>query len=243
MSGAILYADHRLLAVAKPPGVSLATPRRYPGGAVARLLATLPMGEVQRWGIDPADTFLVHRLDVGTSGVVLLARGREEHRHLSGAFASGAVEKTYVALVWGHPRPATGSWSARLGPDPRDRRRMRVDPRGKPAQSDYRVLAAPLHASLVQLKARTGRTHQLRVHLAAAGHPIVGDDLYGGPRHRGVNDPRLRQALDPSHLLLHAWRLQLSEQHGLPELVVTAPLPSALAAALATLGVDWNLLQ
>ncbi len=243
MGGAILYADHRVLAVAKPPGVSLATPRRQPGAAVARLLAVLPAGEVERWGIDPADTFLVHRLDVGTSGVVLLARGAEAHRRALAALAAGEVEKTYLALCWGHPRPSQGSWSWPLAPDPRDRRRMRVDPGGKPSRSDYRVLAAPPHAALVELIPRTGRTHQLRAHLAAAGHPIVGDDLYGGPRHRGVRDPRLRQALAPPHLLLHAWRLRVPGWDGVGEVILTAPLPAALSAALAALRVESEALQ
>ncbi len=243
MDGAILYADHRLLAVAKPPGVSLATPRRQPGAAVARLLATLPAGEARRWGVDPADTFLVHRLDVGTSGVVLLARGAEAHRQALAAFAAGEVEKTYLALCWGHPRPLAGSWCAPLGPDRRDRRRMRLDPTGKPARSDYRVRAAPPHVALVELIPRTGRTHQLRVHLAAAGHPIVGDDLYGGPRHRGVRDPRLRRALAPPHLLLHAWRLRLPGWAEVGEVVITAPLPSSFSAALAALGLDSDALQ
>lgn len=243
MGGAILYADHRLLALAKPPGVSLATPRRALGAAVARLLATLSADEAQRWGIDPADTFLVHRLDVGTSGVVLLARGRDAHRQLSQALNAGGIHKSYLALAWGHPQRSAGSWNFPLAPNRRDRRRMCVEAGGKPAHSDYRVLAAPPHACLLELTPRTGRTHQLRVHLAAAGHPIVGDDLYGGPRHRGVSDPRLRQALDPPHLLLHAWRLRLSAQRGAPELVISAPLPAAFTAALAALGIEQDLLQ
>ena len=243
METTILYADHRLLAVAKPPGVSLATPRSEPGAAVARLLATLPGDEVQRWGIDPADTFLVHRLDVGTSGVVLLARGAQTHRRAVAALAAGEVEKTYLALCWGHPRPSQGSWSLPLAPDRRDRRRMGVDAGGKSARSDYRVLAAPPHVALVQLLPRTGRTHQLRVHLAAAGHPIVGDDLYGGPRHRGVRDPQLRRALAPPHLLLHAWRLHLPGWDGVGEVTLTAPLPPAFAAALAAAGVNLDALQ
>lgn len=243
MQGAILYADHRLLAIAKPPGLSLATRRSEPGAAAVRLLATLPEGELQRWGIEPADTFLVHRLDVGTSGVVLLARSAEAHRELARALTTEAVEKTYLALVWGHPRPPLGSWSSPLGPDRGDRRRMRIDPAGKTARSDYRVLASPPHAALVELTPRTGRTHQLRVHLAAAGHPIVGDDLYGGPRHRGVKTSGLQRALAPPHLLLHAWRLRLGVLRGSPELIVTAPLPPAFAAALSALGVDRNLLQ
>lgn len=243
MKGRLLHVDHRLLAVAKPPGVSLATRRCDPRGAVLRLLATLPADEVQGWGIDPRDTFLLHRLDRFTTGVVLLARGCEAHRELLRHWQAGEVEKTYLALVWGHPRPREGSWFWPVGPDRRDRRRVRVDPEGKRAHTDYRVLAAPPHVALMRLHPRTGRTHQLRVHLARAGHPIVGDDLYGGPRHRGVRDDTLRRALSPPHLLLHAWRLTLPGERGAPPLTVTAPLPAALAAALAVLGIDEERLQ
>lgn len=232
-----------MLAIAKPPGVSLATRRGEPHQVVRRLLATLPAGEAESWGIDPTDTFLVHRLDRGTTGVVLLARGAEAQRELLRRWQAGEVEKTYLALVWGHPRPWQGSWFAPLGPDRRDRRRMRIDAGGKPAHSDYRVLAAPPHVALVRLQPRTGRTHQLRVHLAHAGHPIVGDDLYGGPRHRGVRDEFLRRTLAPPHLLLHAWRLTLMGDAGVPTLTIAAPLPPAFAAALAALGIDEERIQ
>lgn len=243
MKGPLLYVDHRLLAIAKPPGVSLATRRSDPQGATRRLLATLPADEVRGWGIDPEDTFLLHRLDRGTTGVVLLARGCEAHRELLRRWQAGEVEKTYLALVWGHPRPREGSWLQPVGPDRRDRRRMRVEPEGKAAHTEYRVLATPPHAALVRLYPRTGRTHQLRVHLAWAGHPIVGDDLYGGPRHRGVRDDTLRRALAPPHLLLHAWRMTVPGAPGTPPLTVTAPLPAALALALAALGIDEERLQ
>lgn len=243
MRAALLYADHRLVVVAKPPGLSLATPRRQPHAAVARLLAALPEGEAERWGVDAGGAFLLHRLDVATSGVVLLARTREVHRQLVAAWAAGAVRKTYLALVWGHPRPTQGSFEAPLGPLPSDRRKMTVSPRGRPARSDYQVLAAPLHVALVRLHPHTGRTHQLRVHLAAAGHPIVGDDLYGGPRHRGVRQGELRAALNPPHLLLHAWQLAVPGERRDEELVFTAPLPAAFRAALTAAGVRQEQVQ
>jgi 23S rRNA-/tRNA-specific pseudouridylate synthase len=91
--------------------------------------------------------------------------------------------------------------------------------------------------ALVRLAPATGRTHQLRVHLAHAGHPIVGDDLYGGPRHRAVRDAALRILLDPGRPLLHAWRLHLPETALSPELIVSAPLPADLAAVLAALAI------
>ncbi|MGH9441328.1 MAG: RluA family pseudouridine synthase, partial [Thermoanaerobaculia bacterium] len=148
---------------------------------------------------------LVHRLDVGTSGVVLLAKDPEAHRELSRLFQDRLVEKTYRALVWGRPRPAEGSIEAALTVDRSDRRKMAVSDGGKPARTDYRTLERGRSIAHVELSPRTGRTHQIRVHLASRGHPIVGDDLYGGPRWRGVREPALRRALrDVPRLLLHA---------------------------------------
>jgi 23S rRNA pseudouridine1911/1915/1917 synthase len=233
----LIFADDRLLAVAKPAGLSLATRRAEPSAAVARLLAALPAAEVQELGLAPETVWLVHRLDVGTSGLVLLARSREAHVELAQAFVERRVDKRYLALLWGHPRPREGSWNAPLGPDRRDRRRMLVAEDGSSAESQYRIVATAPHLSLVELHPLTGRTHQLRVHAAHAGHPIVGDDLYGGPRHRGVQDPALRQVLQPGRPLLHAWRLTLPASRGHGELRLEAPLPADFAGAIAALGM------
>ena len=235
--GIIVYADERLVALNKPAGVSLATRRAEPHAAVARLLAALPHDERLQHGLAAEDLLLVHRLDVGTSGLVLLARDAEVHRDLARAFGERHVGKLYLALVWGCPRPRAGRWEWPLGPDRRDRRRMRVDPGGRRSVTDYEVLARASHVALVRLQPATGRTHQLRVHLAHAGHPIVGDDLYGGPRHRGVRNKELRSALAPAHLFLHAWGLHLPATASTPELVLVAPPPNEFAAALEALGI------
>lgn len=237
MSATIVYADERLVAVNKPAGVSLATRRAEPYAAVARLLEAVPQDERLAHGLAPEDLLLVHRLDVGTSGVVLLARDADAHRDLVRAFGERLVAKLYLALVWGCPRPAAGRWEWPLGPDRRDRRRMRVDPGGRPSVTDYKLLARASHVSLLRLQPATGRTHQLRVHLAHAGHPIVGDDLYGGPRHRGVRDKELRSVLAPARPFLHAWRLYLPATASTPELVLTAPPPADFTAALTALAL------
>lgn len=233
----VVYADERIVVLSKPAGVSLATRRSEPGAAVARLLATVSPADRDAHCLTAELLHLVHRLDVGTSGLVLLARDGDAHRALVTALSTRLVAKTYLALVWGHPRPPAGRFEWPLGPDRGDRRRMRVDGAGRSAVTVFGVVGRAPHVALLRLEPLTGRTHQLRVHLAHAGHPIVGDDLYGGPRHHGVRDPRRRAVLDPGHTLLHAWRLHLPETAATPELILHAPLPDDLSAALAVLGI------
>jgi|CXWL01.1.fsa_nt_gi 23S rRNA pseudouridine1911/1915/1917 synthase len=232
----LLHLDDAVAAVAKPAGLSLATPQRDPGAAVARLLGALSAADRTR--LTGSEPHLVHRLDVGTSGVVLLARTADAHRGLVAAFGERRVAKTYLALVWGHPRPREGRFDAALGPDHEDRRRMRVDAAGRHAATRYRVVAVAPHVALVELAPETGRTHQIRVHLAHAGHPVVGDDLYGGPRHHGIRDVELRDALAPPHTFLHAWRLTLPAPPLATALAIVAPLPNAFVAALVALGLE-----
>ncbi|HTD53213.1 MAG TPA: RNA pseudouridine synthase [Thermoanaerobaculia bacterium] len=215
----ILFRTREVLAIDKPPGVSMATSSREGKSAeeaVARLLAAC--GE-------PADQelLLVHRLDVGTSGVVLLAKGVAAHRALSSAFQSGGARKTYRALVWGRPRPAADVIVEPLGRDPRDGRKMKVRAEGKRAVTRYETLSRLTSVTDLQLFPETGRTHQIRVHLSARGHPIVGDDLYGGAsRWHGVRDATHRRALSGvTHPLLHAERIEIPEMG----IDVAAPLP------------------
>ncbi len=233
----VLYADARIVAIDKPAGLSLATRRAEPGAAVARLVAALATHERDEHALMSDVLLLVHRLDVGTSGIVLLARDEDAHRALVRAFSERRVAKTYLALAWGHPRPPEGRWSWPLGPDRRNRRRMLVSDGGRPSVTDYTVEARAAHVSLLRLAPATGRTHQLRVHLAHAGHPIVGDDLYGGPRHRAVREPGLRRLLDPGRPLLHAWRVHLPDTDASTELILAAPIPADFDAALAGLGI------
>jgi 23S rRNA pseudouridine1911/1915/1917 synthase len=169
---------------------------------------------------------------------VLLARDETTHRELVSAFASRQVGKTYLALVWGKPRPHKGRYEWPLGPDRHDRRRMLVDPEGRKALTEYEVRGHAAYASLVELHPRTGRTHQLRVHLAHAGHPIVGDDLYGGPRHRGVRNAKLKEILQANHPYLHAWHLHLPTSSPIGELFLAAPLPADLGTTLQSLGLS-----
>jgi 23S rRNA pseudouridine1911/1915/1917 synthase len=176
---------------------------------------------------------LVHRLDVGTSGVVLLAKNEETHRALSRAFQERRASKTYRALVWGHPVPVRGVLDASLARDSKDGRKMRESPDGKPALTRYVTLRRYAGVSDLEVFPETGRTHQIRVHLASKGHPIVGDDLYGGAkRWHGVRHAALREALARlSRPLLHAARIAIP---GLG-IDVSAPLPEDYVKLLSLL--------
>ena len=114
---------------------------------------------------------------------------------------------------------------------------MKVDPSGRRSATHFRTLATGPHVSLLELHPATGRTHQLRVHLSHAGHWIVGDDLYGGARHRGVKEPGLQSLLNPPHLLLHAWRILLPESSNILPKRFEAALPPHFAAVLEALGM------
>lgn len=226
MKSTIIWESDRLVAISKAPGVSLATGRAGGADAVQRLLSSLAERErVSIWA-EEGGPHLVHRLDVGTSGLVVLARDREAHAAVVRALSERLVEKVYLALVWGKPKPREGLWEWALGPDRSDRRRMQADPHGKPSKSRFKTLAAHPHVSLLELHPETGRTHQLRVHCLQAGHLIVGDDLYGGAKERGVRDEALRRHLQPGRPLLHAWSLHLPETLAGPEVILCAPIPA-----------------
>lgn len=230
----VLFENEAVLALDKPAGVSMATSAREgksEAEVVARLLSACGVGEAS--GAPPPGLRLVHRLDVGTSGVVLLAKDAAAHRALTRAFQEREAEKTYRALVWGRPVPAQGLLDAPLGRDRADGRRMAARADGKPSRTRYETLRRLASCADLRLSPETGRTHQIRVHLSGAGHPIVGDDLYGGAtRWRGVRDGALRDALRRvARPLLHAERVAVPALG----LDVAAPLPDDFAAALRAL--------
>ena len=186
-----LWIDDALLALDKPAGL-LCVPGR--GADKLDCLATRAQA---CW----PDALVVHRLDMATSGLVLMARGAAMQRTLSLAFAERRVDKRYVAVVHGRLAPAEGCIDLPLAADWPNRPRQQVDhERGKPSLTHYRVLShdAAAGTTRVELRPITGRSHQLRVHLQALGHPIVGDALYG---------PQPPKA---GRLMLHAQRLELS---------------------------------
>ncbi len=215
----MLYEDADVLAVNKPAGMTV---HPAPGHATATLVNAIlahctdlsGVGGVLRPGI-------VHRLDRDTSGVILVAKNDDAHHALSRQLRDRTIEKTYVALVEGTPRPAEGVIDAPIARDPRNRRRMAVVEGGRASVTEYRVVERLPGASLLDVRPKTGRTHQIRVHLAAIGHPIVGDRLYGKP-----SKLIARQ-------FLHAARIVFAHPRTGARMEIEAPLAGDLAAALA----------
>ena len=217
---AVLHEDDALVALDKPGGMpGHALDPRQRGTAAAFLLARYPeMADVG----DPLAPGLVHRLDSGTSGLLVAARTRAAHCALRAALRARAVEKRYLALVAGRPPAAHWRVDVPLAHDPHDRRRMVAGSPGQrtwPASTELRVAGHAGPHALVEAIMRTGVTHQVRVHLALGGHPVVGDELYGGPP---AGLPRGRHAL-------HAVALRFPHPVTGEPVVITSELPAELA--------------
>lgn len=218
----ILYEDDDVVVINKPAGLVVHAGAGCHSGTLVNALLH-HFGQLSSVGgsLRPG---IVHRLDKGTSGLLLVARTDAAHRHLAHQFAAREVRKTYLALVQGHPRADSGSIDAPITRDPQRRTRMTARlSAGRAANTRYRVLERlPAHA-LLEVQIGTGRTHQIRVHLASIGHPIAGDTLYGG-----ASAPEGRP-------WLHAWRISFtSPSTGVP-IALEAPLPPELEAWKARL--------
>jgi 23S rRNA pseudouridine1911/1915/1917 synthase len=214
----IAYEDEHLLVVDKGPGLVVHPARGHRERTLSQLLGGLAAGgEAERAGI-------VHRLDRDTSGLLVVARSEEAHRLLQAALAERLIEREYLALVEGRPPARTGTIEAPIGRDPRVRTRMAVGGASpREARTHFALERALGETSLLRLRLETGRTHQIRVHLQAIGHPVAGDPEYGTPGLLGLE----RQ-------FLHATRLAFD--HPLLEgerVEVTSPLPEDLQRALA----------
>jgi len=208
----LLFADDHLVVVDKPAGIPAQPTLTSDRGHLPELVAALVGAPVR----------LVHRLDRETSGVTVLARTAEAERRLAEAFRTGGPEKTYLALCARAPEPPEGRIDAPLGRDPLRPGRRAVTPGGDPAATRYRTLATgPGGAALVEARPETGRTHQIRVHLAALGAPLLGDARYGGPRMVG--------ALPIPRVMLHALRLEIDHPATGARTSFEAPIPPDLA--------------
>ncbi len=222
----VIYEDDDILIVDKPAGLVVhPAPGHVNGTLVHALLgrgtAYGGIAGVQRPGI-------VHRLDRDTSGLLMVAKHDLAQASLMAQLKARRVKKTYLALVHGSVAAAVGRIEAPIGRDPKHRTRMAVVPDGRPAVTGYRVRERFPGWTLLELDLVTGRTHQIRVHLAAIGHPVAGDPVYGtGTSRRGP------EGLD--RLFLHAWRLELTAPSDGHLIRATAPLPADLEAVLEAL--------
>jgi 23S rRNA pseudouridine1911/1915/1917 synthase len=222
----VVYEDGDLLIVNKPAGLVVhPSPGHRSGTLVNALLARDTeyggIAGVQRPGI-------VHRLDRDTSGLLMVAKNDAAQAGLMAQLRARRVKKTYLALVHGSVAAAVGRIEAPIGRDPKHRTRMAVVPDGRPATTAYRVRERFERWTLLEIDLVTGRTHQIRVHLEAIGHPIAGDPVYGtGTSRRGP------EALD--RLFLHAWRLELTSPSDGRLVRAEAPLPGELEEALEAL--------
>lgn len=224
----ILYEDADIIAINKAAGMVVhPAPGHESGTLVNAILGYCDdlegVGGERRPGI-------VHRLDKETSGLILVAKNDLALRHLQGQFKRRTVNKTYLALVEGHIQPPQALVDAPIGRNPHHRKRMTViapgsSARSRTAQTEYKLVETLARHSLVACYPRTGRTHQIRVHLAFAGYPIVGDETYG----------RRRQELALERHFLHAWRLTFRRPSDDQEMTIEAPLPQDLQDLLARL--------
>ena len=204
---AVLYEDAGLTVLDKPAGLTVHPGAGRTTGTLAhRLLARYP--EMAGVG-GPGRPGIVHRLDRGTSGVMVAARTAAAYQRLSRAFAGRTVAKRYLAIVYGRPAAPSGLIEAPIGRHPERRKEMTVRRDGRPARTGYRTVAAQAGISLLELDLATGRTHQIRVHLKSLGHPLVGDPVYGEARHRALPRPVQAPLRDFPRPALHSWRLAL----------------------------------
>jgi 23S rRNA pseudouridine1911/1915/1917 synthase len=227
----ILYEDSDLAVINKPAGMVCHAGAGIRSGtlvnALLHHLGSLETGDPQRPGI-------VHRLDKLTSGVMLVAKNSLAHRQLSQQFKSREVKKEYLALVHGKPSPGSGTIDMPLGRDPRDRKKISIRARRKrSAITHYSLEQNYGPVSLLSIRIETGRTHQIRVHLAQKGHPVVGDSVYGTGRIRSLPAKLLAAAKDLQRPFLHSFRVQFHHPRSGELLSFRAPLPQELERFLS----------
>ena len=226
----IVYEDDTLVVVNKPAGLVVHPAAGTPSGTLANALAYhfqhLP------GGVRPG---LVHRLDRDTSGLLVVAKTESALENLSDQFRDRTVYKSYVALVHGRVAANSGKIDQPLARDPSNRTRMAVVRGGRNALTLYRVRRAFDRFTLLDVELKTGRTHQIRVHLAWLKHPVVGDETYGAGRDNTIQDPRLRARVRSlNRQFLHAEKLGFTHPKTGEFVKFESPLPNALAELLAS---------
>lgn len=225
----IVYDDDDIVVVDKPSGVAAHPSVGWEGPTVLGALAAAGFriattGAAERQGV-------VHRLDVGTSGLMVVAKSERAYTALKRAFKEREVDKIYHAVVQGHPDPLAGTIDAPIGRHPTHSWKFAVTPDGKDSVTHYETIEAFPGASLLEIHLETGRTHQIRVHMAAHRHPCVGDPLYGA-------DPTLSARLGLTRQWLHAHELSFAHPATTDWVTFTSDYPADLAHALEVLRGD-----
>ncbi|MFH1178075.1 MAG: RluA family pseudouridine synthase [Acidobacteriota bacterium] len=230
----VIYEDEHLIAVNKPPGLVIHPAAGNPDGTLVNALLAhckdlSGVGGVERPGI-------VHRLDKDTSGVLVAAKSDAAHRSLSLSFRWRTTDKRYLAVAYGEPAHEEGAVDAPIARHPSERKRMAVVPGGRVARTLWWVRERFAGAALFECRPVTGRTHQIRVHLAHIGHALIGDPTYAGRQWRNLDDARLAGICrDFPRQALHAWRLTLTHPATAQPITFEAPLPTDLLSLLAAL--------
>ena len=222
----VVYDDDDIVVIDKPAGVAAHPSLGWEGPTVLGALAAggyrvATSGAAERQGI-------VHRLDVGTSGLMVVAKSEHAYTALKRAFKEREVEKIYHAVVQGHPDPLAGTIDAPIGRHPSSSWKFAVTPDGKDSVTHYQTLEAFPRAALLEIHLETGRTHQIRVHMAAHRHPCVGDPLYGA-------DPTLSARLGLTRQWLHARQLAFDHPASGERVTFTSSYPADLVHALEVL--------
>ncbi len=234
----VIYEDEHVVVVNKPVGLVVHPAAGHPDGTLVNALLHR-RGPISAGG-DPLRPGIVHRLDRDTSGLLVAALDDRSHRRLAAQLQDRRMGRVYQALSWGQWAADEGELDGPVGRDPRHRQRMAVVAGGREALTRYRVLEDFGYAQHCRVELATGRTHQIRVHFAHGGHPVLGDALYGDPgRARGLHGPQRRLAELAAKLaarqMLHAGELRFRHPADGRELVFQAPPPADFAAVLAHL--------
>lgn len=230
----VLYEDDRCLVLSKPAGIPV-----HPGAGIPRDAPTVLHGIVRLFQERDipfsSSAVLVHRLDKDTTGCLLVAKTAADHKALQQQFADRTIGKTYLALVAGHPNPPSAVIDAPIGRHATERTKMAMmgTTKAREARTTYRTLATGRDVSLVRCDLHTGRTHQLRVHLAGIGSPILGDPTYGTASSEAIGN-----SYGIDGLRLHAWRLSFTSPATGATVEVACPLPPPFLAALDRAGID-----
>jgi len=216
----VVYADRDVVVIDKPAGIVVHPGPGHHSGTLVHAL----LGLGGEWSSAGGETRpgIVHRLDKGTSGLIVVARNDPAHRALSAQLSDRTLSRTYLTIVRGRVRSESGELEGPIGRHPRERKRMAIVAGGRHARTRYRVMERRRTHTLLRCDLDTGRTHQIRVHLAALGHPVVGDAEYGG-RETGATRP-----------LLHAWKLRLRHPRSGEEMSFEAPPPEDFQAFWAS---------